>query len=340
MRSRLLQKFFNFKVTLVLLVLINFLLIVVGGCYYKYYLHLENIDLLVSEVSIDKENLLTLYEQFIEDYKLSIVDNVSTENERNSIEYLTETIGVRVTGYDNEKEAALWLQERLDEFGYQTELQNFVLSNGLSSQNVIAFTEDDLTVNGKTIIIGAHYDSVVSSPGAMDNGSGVVAVLEIARVMSTIDLKFNLIFIFFGGEECIDSLCSNYQQGAKYYVSELDLQEKEVFYGMINLDMVAEDGEIQLRRDASLVNANSLAGEIDVSFDKVDVDATIVQSQNWSDHEPFEEAGVPSVFVFTYKEEYDYLHTSRDSIDKINFYMLEDITRGVVMFILDRGLSG
>lgn len=35
------------------------------------------------------------------------------------------------------------------------------------------------------IVIGAHYDTVAGSPGADDNGSGVAALLELARILPT-----------------------------------------------------------------------------------------------------------------------------------------------------------
>lgn len=60
-------------------------------------------------------------------------------------------------------------------------------------------------------IIGAHYDSNNSrepmpgrsdaSPGANDNGTGLAAVLELARVLSMIDTKATIIFAFWDFEE-------------------------------------------------------------------------------------------------------------------------------------------
>ena len=38
--------------------------------------------------------------------------------------------------------------------------------------------------SNELILVGAHYDSVESSPGANDNGTGVAAMLEISRVFA------------------------------------------------------------------------------------------------------------------------------------------------------------
>ena len=47
-----------------------------------------------------------------------------------------------------------------------------------TSQNVIAGTQ----AQGRVLLVGAHLDSVLAGPGINDNGTGVAALLEIARV--------------------------------------------------------------------------------------------------------------------------------------------------------------
>lgn len=54
---------------------------------------------------------------------------------------------------------------------------------------------------GPAVLIGAHYDTVVDSPGADDNASGVAAVLECARVLSGLELRRPVIFAAFDAEE-------------------------------------------------------------------------------------------------------------------------------------------
>jgi Zn-dependent M28 family amino/carboxypeptidase len=51
------------------------------------------------------------------------------------------------------------------------------------------------------IVVGAHYDTVPGSPGADDNGSGVAAVLELARTMKNEGLTKSVVFAFFPNEE-------------------------------------------------------------------------------------------------------------------------------------------
>ncbi|OKH40492.1 peptidase M28 [[Phormidium ambiguum] IAM M-71] len=52
-----------------------------------------------------------------------------------------------------------------------------------------------------TILLGAHYDTVINSSGADDNASGVATVLEVARLLRNIPTVKSLKIIFFDLEE-------------------------------------------------------------------------------------------------------------------------------------------
>jgi len=56
-------------------------------------------------------------------------------------------------------------------------------------------------VSREIILIGAHYDSVFGSPGANDNGSGVAALLALARRFAGTEPKHTLRFVAFVNEE-------------------------------------------------------------------------------------------------------------------------------------------
>ncbi len=51
------------------------------------------------------------------------------------------------------------------------------------------------------VLVGAHYDSVEGSPGANDNGAGVAALLELARLASARKPARSMRFVFFPNEE-------------------------------------------------------------------------------------------------------------------------------------------
>lgn len=67
-------------------------------------------------------------------------------------------------------------------------------------QNVIGLISG--TSSTGTVLLMAHYDSVQTGPGAGDNGSGVVTLLETLRALqSSAPLRNNVVFVFSEGEE-------------------------------------------------------------------------------------------------------------------------------------------
>ena len=54
---------------------------------------------------------------------------------------------------------------------------------------------------GEVLVVGAHFDTVPTTPGADDNGSGTSALLELARVLKEEPLKRTVRLVFFNLEE-------------------------------------------------------------------------------------------------------------------------------------------
>lgn len=69
-------------------------------------------------------------------------------------------------------------------------------------QNVVVKVGSHIRSN-HSLLINCHYDTVVDSPGASDDGAGCAVMLEMLRVISKSDkiLRHNIIFLFNGGEE-------------------------------------------------------------------------------------------------------------------------------------------
>ncbi len=154
-----------------------------------------------------------------------------------AIEDLTElskNIGIRVAGSENEIKAQDYVAAEFREMGYEVTRQDFSIPNG-TSQNVFgvkkAGVETDLT-----IYISAHIDTVSPSPGANDDGSGIVGMLAIARAMKDIETKSNIVFVSCGAEEI-----GIY--GSKYFAGRLTSEERANAIGNYNMDMVATSYE-------------------------------------------------------------------------------------------------
>lgn len=65
------------------------------------------------------------------------------------------------------------------------------------------------------LLVGAHYDSVMGSPGANDNASGVAALLETSRKVAAIDPSMTVRFVAFVNEE--PPFFMSNQQGSMVY---------------------------------------------------------------------------------------------------------------------------
>ncbi|PTM57650.1 M20/M25/M40 family metallo-hydrolase [Desmospora activa] len=191
----------------------------------------------------------------------------------------------------------------------ETHLITDVELNPSYSQNVIGTIKAKKgdTRKAKTIVVGAHYDSVQGSPGANDNASGSATLLELAQVLSKEKLHHDVRVIFFGAEEI--GLV-----GSARYVQSLDADQLDNIAAMINLDMVGVGDTIHVLT----------AAEEDKSF-VADLAEDYIQTYGYqyergtslsSDHVPFAEAGIPVAFLH-YSPDPNY-HTPEDSLDKIS----------------------
>lgn len=101
----------------------------------------------------------------------------------------------------------------------------------VDSQNLIV-TKKAAVDTDLTLYVTCHIDSVLPSPGANDNASGVVGVLTMARAFQNLETNYNIKFISFGAEEVG-------LQGARYFAANLTEEEIANAIGNYNLDMVA-----------------------------------------------------------------------------------------------------
>ena len=101
-----------------------------------------------------------------------------------------------------------YIVRELSNLGLSPEIQKAVAVNtrwgspfgAATVQNVLARIKG--TNSSRAVLLAAHYDSVVSSFGANDDGAGVVTLLETARALKANGpLKNDVILLFSDGEE-------------------------------------------------------------------------------------------------------------------------------------------
>ena len=100
--------------------------------------------------------------------------------------------------------AADYIGNTFSNAGYAVHRQSYTPKCGAARNRTCDNIEVEIrgTVKpAEIILIGAHYDSVAGCPGANDNGSGVAALLELARAWAGHPSERTLRFVAFANEE-------------------------------------------------------------------------------------------------------------------------------------------
>jgi hypothetical protein len=114
------------------------------------------------------------------------------------VQELAGEIGERnMSRYPQLKAAAEFIENSFSRAGLSPRRDSYEL-NGQTCHNIEAEIRG---VRPQIVLVGAHYDSVLGSPGANDNGSGVAAMLALARRFAGTSTSQTLRFVAFVNEE-------------------------------------------------------------------------------------------------------------------------------------------
>ncbi len=106
------------------------------------------------------------------------------------------TLSDRATS-TNRAATADWLEAEFGARGLVVERQAY----SASGTNIIGRLPATVP-GGRTVVVGAHFDSVPGSPGANDNATGVAWVLALARYLAAIECRaHDVLFVGFDEEE-------------------------------------------------------------------------------------------------------------------------------------------
>jgi Zn-dependent M28 family amino/carboxypeptidase len=143
------------------------------------------------------------------------------------------------------------------------------------------------------VMLGAHLDSVIDGPGINDNGSGVAALMEIARALGGTRPRATIRLAFWSGEEL--GLA-----GSARYVTGLTSEGRDAIVVYLNADMVASpngfagvydepgapSGSTEIRDLVSAAVARAGGAPVGIA-------------EGGSDHVPFANAGIAIGGVFS-----------------------------------------
>ncbi len=264
-------------------------------------------------------------------------------NLKRHVRHLTETIGPRnVTFHRKLEEASLYLQ------------------NELYPARVITYEVDGLGYDiletpseGPFMVIGAHYDSVYTCPGANDNASGVAAVLELKRLLGNAP---GFRFVLFPNEE--PPFYKSQDMGSVRYVKQL----QGPVTGMLCLETVGYYTDAPHSQKTPFPGVLPSVGNF-VAIVGNTASTELVQrlKQRWSapfpclglapvaaaepmmmdsgmdmsDHAAFWAAGIPAVMVTdTVFYRYDHYHTAEDTWEKLTYEPFARMVEGLAQALL------
>jgi hypothetical protein len=209
------------------------------------------------------------------------------------------------------------------------------------SENVLGFLEGS-DLKDEVLVLTSHYDHVgiINGEiynGADDDGSGTVAVMDIAEAFVQAKKDGNgprrsILFMTVTAEE-------KGLLGSEYYADN-PIFPLENTVADLNLDMIGriDDRELESQNYVSLVGADKLSTELHVISEKMNntytnlfLDYTYNEENHperiyyRSDHWNFAKNGIPVIF-YTTGSHPDY-HKPTDTVDKIEFELMRKRTQ-------------
>ncbi len=233
--------------------------------------------------------------------------------------------------------AAMYIKSKFEYFGLTAYEQPFTFSSGGTTYNAknIYAVQTGTDFPNKKYVICAHYDSMPANsafaPGADDNASGSAAVIEAARVLSTLNPKYTIVYALWSGEE-------QGLKGSKYFANKAATDNEDIL-GVLNLDMIAWDKNGDNYVDIECKNLSSAKQPLMTKL--LDMFSTANQLYNinmtlskynstgeYSDHYPFLEKDYPAVLMIEASNDFNTeYHKVTDTFSNMNIAYFEKCSK-------------
>ena len=271
---------------------------------------------------------------------------------KHDLKILADSIGERnVLGQPSSLAAAAdFLGEELTKVGYAVNRQSYPIDEKTCENLEVEITGSDLAK--EIVVVGAHYDSVIGSPGANDNGSGTVATLALARRFAGKPRSRTLRFVLFVNEE--PPFFQTHRMGSLVYAEGCE-EHAENIVAMLSLETIGyySDrvgsqsypfpfnllypptgnficfvGNFASRKLVKKV-VGSFRSDCEFPSEGAAV-PSFVPGVGWSDHWSFWQMGYPGLMVTdTAPFRYPFYHTPEDTLDKIDFDRTARVVDGI-----------
>lgn len=233
---------------------------------------------------------------------------------------------------ENRKIARQYLMAQMKEIGLEPQEHAYRMPNlnplidmlfsPFKGANVYA-TIPASNQNDEYVVLGAHYDTELYCPGAIDNASGSTLIYSVAKMLNSLSKRgMNVIIVFFDQEE--EELV-----GSRAFAKYLKAENLKI-HSVHTFDMVGWDAdgnkEIELELPTpSLEEAyTDKASEMGIPL--------YVTRINSTDHHSFREAGFPAIGIneaYGKRDTTPYKDTPEDVYETVNFEYLAESTRFV-----------
>lgn len=270
---------------------------------------------------------------------------------------LSRQIGERnLFHYDELLLAAEYIRAEFKSAGYEVLRQTFDVS-GKVCENIEAEVRGT-DRREDILVIGAHYDSVKGSPGANDNGTGIAAMLALARQFAQSPVSRTLRFVAFANEE--PPFFQTPNMGSRVY-AQRSRQQNERIILMLSLETIGYYTEAPNTQRyppplsliypskgnfigfvSNLANRNwvqQAVGSFRQHTQFPSEGAALFEwlpGVGWSDHWAFWQEGFPALMVTDTALFRDpNYHTSNDTPDHIHFDHLARVVTGLQHVIRD-----
>jgi hypothetical protein len=272
---------------------------------------------------------------------------------------LAENLKAHVTGVASEEHnvgrpealerSARYIEAALAKLGYAVSRQEFE-TQGVKVRNL----EVSRGSGTRLVVIGAHYDSARDAVGANDNGSGVAALIELARFLKTIEpaqgLEVRLVFYvneelpWFGTDKMGSTVHSRSlaSEGKEvvamlsletmgWYSENFDSQRYPFPFSLFYPSKGDFIGFVANLRSRGLMHRVVGSFRRTVAFPSEGVAAPeSIPGIGWSDQWAYWQFGWPALMVTdTAPFRYPHYHTLRDTPDKLSYERLARVVKGL-----------
>lgn len=288
-----------------------------------------------------------------------------TADERDLAVRLRRHIGIvaarehNVDHYEELEKVAVYLEAALREAGYTPNRQVFS-SRGKDVRNIEAVIEA-AHPDPDTIVVGAHYDSAHGTPGANDNATGTAAVIELARLLSSLRGKAakRIRLALFVNEEMPyygtpDMGSLNYarmlsERGERvtamfsletmgYFADAAGSQKYPAPFGAIFPDRGDFISFVGMLGSRPLLQETMRSFRAHTAFPTIGgVSPGFIPGIAWSDHWSFAQYGFQAIMITdTAPFRYPHYHKPTDTPDKVDTEKLARIVKGIERVVRDQ----